>query len=361
MKPTPGPGVVKAEVPIPRIGPREVLIKVLTTAICGTDVHIYNWDEWSAGRIKPPRIPGHEFYGEVVETGKDVTMAKVGEMVSVEGHFTCGQCYFCRTGQGHICQNVQIVGIDRDGSFAEYVAVPEENLWKWDFDVDPEVAAIQDPFGNAVHTALATDLVGKNVVIVGAGPIGLCAVPIARKAGAARIYVTDVNDYRLGLAKTLGADMTINAKREDPVQVVLDDTRGFGVDVMLEMSGHEEAIRQGFKMLRKGGFASLLGIPSKPVEIDLADAIIFKGATVQGINGRRMYDTWYKAMALLRSGLDITPVITHRFSLDDFETGMGFMKSGNAGKVILYPQGVPVASRHAPQGARIERDRQTDR
>lgn len=332
-----GPGAEMIRVPIPEAPRHHVLIKVTATAICGTDLHIYNWDPWAQGRIKVPRLFGHEFCGEVVAAGEDVTYVQVGDFVSCETHVACGRCYYCRSGQAHICQDVEILGVDRDGCFAEYVVMPEVNAWKMERSVPVEIAAIQDPLGNAVHTALAQELAGNTVAVIGCGPIGLCAVAIARKAGAARIFAADVNDFRLDLAKKLGADVTINALRERLDQVILDETRGFGMDVMLEMSGNAEAIRQGFTALRKGGEVALLGIPSRPMELDLANAIVFKGATVRGINGRKMFQTWYKAMDLLAAGLDITPVITSRFPLDDFQAAFALARSGEAGKIILYP------------------------
>lgn len=337
-KTSPSPGAEKVVVPIPQPGRGEVLIKVRATAICGTDVHIYEWDQWSQGRVATPRIFGHEFCGDVVEVGEHVTKVRVGQFVSAETHTACGRCFYCLTGQAHICREGKIVGVDRDGCFAEYVVLPEFNCWIWDIDIPDEVAAIQDPFGNAVHTALATDLAAKTVLITGMGPIGLCAISVAKRSGATEVYVTDVSEYRLDLARKLGADLAINPTEEDPVAAVRDATGGLGADVLLEMSGNPRAIRQGFQALRKAGFASLLGIPSKPMEIDLANDIIFRSLTVQGINGRRMFDTWYQARALLKAGIDIMPVITHRMSLwDDLDKGMELMMSGKCGKVILYP------------------------
>jgi threonine 3-dehydrogenase len=337
-KTRPEPGAEQIVAPIPQPGVGEVLVRVRATAICGTDVHIYEWDPWSQARVNTPRIFGHEFCGDVVEVGEGVTKVEKGQFVSVETHTACGKCFYCLTGLAHICQDAKIMGIDRDGCFAEYVVVPEFNCWIWDIDISDEVAAIQDPFGNAVHTTLATDLVGKTVLITGMGPIGLCAISVAKAAGATEVYVTDVSDYRLDLARKLGADLAINPKREDPVAAVRKATGGVGADVLLEMSGNPSAIVQGFDALRKAGFASLLGIPSEPIKLDLANAIVFKSATVQGINGRRMFETWFQARSLLKAGLDITPVITHRMSLwDDFDKGMELMISGQCGKVILYP------------------------
>lgn len=331
------PGAEMIRVPLPPVPRHHVLIRVTATAICGTDIHIYNWDPWAQGRIKVPRIFGHEFCGEVVELGEDVSRVQLGDFVSGETHVTCGHCYYCRSGLGHICQEVEILGVDRDGCFAEYVVLPEHNVWKMDRSIPVEVAAIQDPLGNAIHTALAQELIGNTVEVIGCGPIGLCAIAIARKAGALKIYAADINEFRLGLAKRMGADVTINTQRERLDEVILRETQGFGVDVMLEMSGSAEAIRQGFNALRKGGEAALLGIPSRPMELDVANALVFKGATVRGINGRKMFQTWYKAMDLLAGGLDITPVITCRFKLDEFEQAFALARSGEAGKIMLYP------------------------
>ena len=337
IKPTAGPGAAMTRVPIPGVGPRDVLVKVKATAICGTDIHIYNWDPWSQSRIHPPRVFGHEFCGEVVEVGPQVRSTAPGDFVSAETHITCGVCFHCRTGKGHICQNVEIIGVDRDGCFAEYITVPEENIWKVAPDVPVEIAAIHDPLGNAVHTVFSADVAANTVAIIGVGPIGLCAIPISRMAGATRVFVTDVNEYRLDLARKLGADVVVNSRREDPVKVMMDTTGGMGVDVVLEMSGHPDGIRQGLAALRKGGQMSLLGLPSRPVEIDLADAVIFKGAILKGISGREMFATWYRVAALLRAGLDVSTVITHRFPLDDFEKAMELARSGNCGKIVLYP------------------------
>ena len=328
---------IEAPIPKPRAG--EVLVKVRVTAICGTDVHIYTWDQWAQNRIKPPLIFGHEFCGDVVELGEGVKGVNVGDFVSVETHFTCGVCRFCRTGRGHICQTVEIVGVDRDGCFAEYVTVPYENLWVWDYDVNPEIAAIQDPYGNAVHTALACDLLGADVLITGVGPIGLAAIPIAKQAGAKTVICSDVSPYRLNLAKEFGADHVVDVRNEDLCVAVSKATGGKGIEVLLEMSGNEKAINDAFKCLANGGTASLLGIPSKPINIDLATAIVFKGATVLGINGRKMFETWYQGQSLLQSGVDLTPLITHRLPFERIGEGFELMKAGQCGKVVIYPDG----------------------
>ncbi len=338
LKAAAAPGCTVTRAPIPGLGPRDVLVRVKAASICGTDLHIVAWDKWAQGRIHPPLVFGHEFCGEVAQVGAAVTQTEVGAFVSVEGHIADGTCYQCRTGNAHICENVSIVGVDRPGCFAEYVAVPETNVYPMDASIPIEVAAIQDPFGNAVHTTLSGDVTGLSVAVVGAGPIGCCAVAVARAAGARSVFATDIRPYRLALAKTMGADRVIDTTKEDPVAVVKGETDGKGVDVVLEMSGHPDGVRQAFKMLRAGGRASLLGIPSQPVALDLAEDIIFKGATVLGINGRRMWQTWYQGQALLRSGkVDLRPLITHTLPLAEIDKGMELLRAGEAAKIILYP------------------------
>jgi threonine 3-dehydrogenase len=338
LKPLPAPGLTVTRVPVPGLGPRDVLVKVKAASICGTDLHIVSWDKWAQGRIRPPLVFGHEFCGEVVEAGAAVTQTEVGAYVSVEGHVADGTCYQCKTGNAHICENVQIVGVDRPGCFAEYVAVPETNVYPMDPDIPIEVAAIQDPFGNAVHTTLSAEVAGLSVAIVGSGPIGCCAVAVARAAGARQVFATDIRTYRLALATRMGADRVVDTTREDAVAVVRAETGGQGADVVLEMSGHPDGVRQAFKMLRAGGRISLLGIPSQPVTLDLAEDIIFKGATVLGINGRRMWQTWYQGQALLRAKkVDLTPLITHTLPLAEIEKGMELLRAGEAAKIILYP------------------------
>ena len=338
VKAAPAPGSEIRDVPVPPLGPRDVLVKVKAASICGTDLHIQDWDKWAQGRIRPPLVFGHEFCGDVVERGSDVTMVAANAFVSVEGHIVDGTCYQCRTGNAHICENVAIVGVDRPGCFAEFVAVPETNVYPMDAGISPEVAAIQDPFGNAVHTTLSGEIAGLTVAVVGSGPIGCCAVAVARAAGARSVFATDIRPYRLELARRMGADRVIDSTKEDPVAVVKAETGGEGADVVLEMSGHGEGVKQAFKMLRRGGRMSLLGIPSQPVAIDLAEDVIFKGVTVLGINGRRMWQTWYQAQALLRSGkVDLSPLVTHTMPLREIHKGMALLKQGEAAKVILYP------------------------
>lgn len=338
VKAEPGPGAELTTVEVPQIGPKDVLVRVRATAICGTDVHIYQWNEWAQGRIKPPLIMGHEFVGEVVALGKEVDTLKVGDSVSAETHVVCGVCYQCRTGQSHVCRNCSIIGVDRPGSFAEYVALPAENAWLNPPDLPLEVASIQEPFGNAVHAAFSYPLTGQRVLITGCGPIGLMAIGIAKAAGAACVYASEVIPYRLGLARCMKADLVFDATKVDVAEEVWASTDGEGVDLLLEMSGHPSAIHQGLKALRNGGHAALLGIPSQPLEIDLAEEIIFKGITVQGVVGRLMYETWYRIRTLLSSGaVDVSPIITHRLLLEDFEKGMELMRSGQCGKVVLFP------------------------
>ncbi len=332
----PGPGLEMQEVPIPAIKANEVLIHVHKRAICGTDLHIYKWDEWSQNRIKPPVTTGHEFYGEIVATGTDVRHYKVGDLVTAEMHIVCNQCFQCRTGNAHLCENVVILGVDGDGCFADYIAVPESNLWRVPKGIDPEWAAVYDPFGNAVHTVMAGPTVGKTFLILGGGPIGIAAIPVCKAAGASLVLVSEVMPFRQELAKKMGADRVIDPAAENVEEVVRELTGGQGVDAVLEMSGHPAAIAQGFRSIRKNGRYSLLGIPAKPLSLDLARDIIFPGVTVQGINGRRMYETWYQMDALLVSGkVDLKPLITHRFKMADFAEAFAIGLSGNAGKIIL--------------------------
>lgn len=332
----PGPGLEMQQVPIPAIKGNEVLIKVHKRAICGTDLHIYKWDEWSQNRLKPPVTTGHEFYGAIIETGADVRHYKVGDLVTAEMHIVCNQCFQCRTGNAHLCENVVILGVDGDGCFADYIAVPESNLWCVPKEIDPEFAAIYDPFGNAVHTVMAGPTVGKSFLILGGGPIGIAAIPVCKAAGASLVLVSEVMPFRQELARKMGADRVIDPAKENPSEVAKAMTSGQGVDVVLEMSGHPAAIAQGFRSIRKNGRYSLLGIPAKPLSIDLAKDIIFPGVNVQGINGRRMFETWYQMDALLVSGkVDLKPLITHHFKMEEYQKAFEVGISGNAGKIIL--------------------------
>ncbi|HEV8335014.1 MAG TPA: L-threonine 3-dehydrogenase [Candidatus Polarisedimenticolia bacterium] len=326
------------QVPVPQVGPEDILIEVKAASICGTDLHIYQWDEWASQRIHIPQVMGHETAGEVVETGKEVTTVKVGDYVSVETHITCGTCYPCRVGRAEVCSNVKIVGVDTDGSFARYLKLPARCAWKNDRSLPPEIAALQEPLGNAVDTVMAEDVSGKTVVVLGAGPVGLLAMGVARASGASVIFATDISDYRLGLAKKMGATHTFNPKRDRVVEAVMDLTRGDGVDVVIEMSGNPDALAQGFKVLAPGGRLSLLGLSHGPVRIDLNNAVILKGARIYGITGRKIFTTWYKSSRLLTSGiLDLNPLLTHRLPVTQFAAAMDLMQKGECGKIALLP------------------------
>lgn len=332
----PGKGLELVDVDAPKIKSHEVLIRVKKTAICGTDLHIYKWDQWSANRIKPPVTLGHEFYGEIVETGSEVKHYNVGDIVTAEMHVVCYQCYMCRTSRAHLCENVIILGVDGNGAFADYVAIPEMNLWRVPKEINQELAAIYDPFGNAVHTVMAGETVGKTFLILGGGPIGIAAIPVAKAAGASMVILSELIDYREDLARKMGADHVFDPTQVDLPAKIMELTNSEGVDVVLEMSGHPSAIEQGFRSIKKDGRYSLLGIPAKPISIDLAKDIIFPGINIQGINGRKMYETWYQMDQFLCSNkVDLKPLITHRFKMEDykeaFETGL----SGNSGKIIL--------------------------
>lgn len=340
VKPEAAPGTEIREVKVPEIGLQDVLVKVKVASVCGTDLHIYNWDAWAQRRIHPPLIPGHEFCGEVVTVGGEVTSVKEGDFVSAEMHVACGKCLQCRTGEAHICQHVKILGVDADGAFAEYVRIPESNIWKIDPSIPPDYASIFDPLGNAVHTVLSGDVAAKTVAITGCGPIGLFAIAVAKACGATQVFAIEVNDYRRKVAQQMNADLVLDPTKDDVKAIIMDATGGVGVDVLLEMAGHPDAIKLGFSILRLGGRVSLLGIPSRPIEINLAEDIIFKGATVLGINGRRMYQTWYQMQALLKAGkLNLHPVITDRIAMKDFAKGMDRLKTGEASKILVYPNG----------------------
>jgi threonine 3-dehydrogenase len=329
-----GPGFQLTDVPVPAIRDNEVLIRVRRAGVCGTDVHIYEWDDWARGRCKPPFVVGHEFAGDVVEAGKLVTDVKVGDRVTAEGHIVCGRCLACRTGNSHVCPNTRIIGVDRDGCFAEYISMPSLNIWHLDDSISFDIGGIHDPMGNAFHTALTAEIAGSVVLITGCGPIGIFAVGICRAAGAARIIASDINDRRLELAKTMGANDAVHPDQVE--EAVKRATNGSGVDVVLEMSGIPAAIHQAFALVRLGGRVQMLGIPAKPMEVNFANEIIFKGITIYGVIGRRMYETWHQMTRFLLSGeFDPTPVITHRFPLEGFEEAMRVIKTGEAGKVIF--------------------------
>ena len=328
------PGLWLEDIPEPTIGINDVLIRVSRTGICGTDLHIYEWDEWARTTIPVPMAIGHEFAGEIVDVGSNVNDFHPGEVVSGEGHVVCGRCRNCLAGRRHLCAHTQGVGVNRSGAFAEYIALPMSNIWKHDPLINREIAAIFDPFGNAVHTALSFPVLGEDVLITGAGPIGLMAIPVVRHAGARFVVVTDLNPYRLELARKMGATLAVDP-REMPVaetQKQLGMQEGF--DVGLEMSGNPAAFREMIANLSHGAKIALLGIPANEMAINWHD-VIFNMLTIKGVYGREMYETWYKMTVMLESGLDITPVITHRFSYCEFEKGFEAMRSGRSGKVIL--------------------------
>ncbi len=336
-----GPGLEMTEVSEPVCGAGDVKIRVLRAGLCGTDLHILDWDEWAAATVTTPMVVGHEFYGEVVQVGADVpaTVVAVGDRVSGEGHLVCGHCRSCRAGRRHQCINTTGIGVNRDGAFAEYVVLPAGNAYVQPPELDPDLGAIFDPFGNAVHTALQFDLVGEDVLVTGAGPIGVMAAAVARHVGARNVVITDVNDYRLDLARKMGVTRAVNVAREDLWQVAQDElgmTEGF--DVGLEMSGSGPAFAQMVNVMNNGGKIALLGIPGGEVRIDW-NAVIFKMLTIKGIYGREMFETWYKMAALIQSGLDLTPVITHHYGIGDFQQGFDAMLSGQSGKVILNWEG----------------------
>jgi threonine 3-dehydrogenase len=318
----------------PEFGPNDVLIRVKKAAICGTDLHIYNWDKWAARTIPVPMVVGHEYLGIIEAVGSDVTALKVGQRVSGEGHIVCGFCRNCRAGRAHLCRNTLGVGVNRPGAFGDYVAIPASNAYPIPDSIPDEIAAILDPLGNAVHTALSFDLVGEDVLITGAGPIGLMAIAICRHVGARNIVITDVNDYRLALAKTMGATRAVRADRQSLKEVMAEIDMHEGFDVGLEMSGNPRALRDMIGAMNNGAKVALLGILADEAAIDWNE-VIFKGLTLKGIYGREMYETWYKMLAMLQSGLDVSPVITHRLAMTDFDTGFAALNAGQACKVVL--------------------------
>ena len=327
-------GLWMEEVPVPGIGPNDVLVKINKTAICGTDVHIWNWDAWARRTIPVPMTVGHEFAGEILGMGSEVKGLALGDRVSAEGHITCGHCRNCRAGRRHLCRNAMGVGVNRPGCFAQFLSVPATNVFKLPEAIDDDTASVLDPLGNAVHTALSFDLVGEDVLITGAGPIGIMATAICRFAGARHVVITDVNPYRLELAAAMGATRAVNVAEEELVRVMdhLGMTEGF--DVGLEMSGNPAAFGQMLQSMNHGGKVAILGIMPGQAPVDW-DQVVFKGLMLKGIYGREMFETWYKMASMLQSGLDVAPAITHRFAIDDFEQGFEIMRSGQSGKVIL--------------------------
>ncbi len=328
------PGIWMENVAVPEIGPTEVLIKVAKTAICGTDIHIYNWDAWSQATVPVPIIIGHEYVGEIVEVGHEVENFQVGDRVSGEGHIVCGHCRNCRAGREHLCRNTVGVGVNRPGAFAEFIAIPAHNAYVLPADLPDDVAAILDPFGNAIHTALTFDLVGEDVLITGAGPIGIMAGVIAKKIGARHIVITDINPYRLALARKLGIGHAVDAAETDLNAVMAELGMAEGFDVGLEMSGSPRALNDLLAVMNHGGKVALLGIPTGEFAIDWA-AVIFKSLTLKGIYGREMFETWYKMIALIQEGLDLSAILTHRLPAARYQEGFEIMRSGQSGKVVL--------------------------
>lgn len=328
------PGLWLEDVPEPEVGPNDVLIQVHKTSICGTDLHIVAWDEWASTTIPVPMVVGHEYMGVVVEAGTEVEGISIGQRVSGEGHIVCGRCRNCQAGRRHLCIRTQGVGVNRPGAFAQYVSIPGSNVQPIPDDISDDIGTILDPLGNAVHTALNFDLVGEDVLITGSGPIGMMAIAITRHVGARYIVVTDVNDYRLAIAETMGADAQLNMARDSLADTMASLGMLEGFDVGLEMSGHPDALHDMISTMNNGGKIALLGIPPTQAPIDWND-IVFKGLTLQGIYGRRMFETWYKMLAMLQTGLDVSAVITHRFAADDYEEAFEVMRNGQCGKVIL--------------------------
>ncbi|EJD6613924.1 L-threonine 3-dehydrogenase [Providencia rettgeri] len=328
------PGIWMTDVPKPELGHNDVMIKIRKTAICGTDVHIYNWDEWSQKTIPVPMVVGHEYIGEIVAIGQEVKGFNIGDRVSGEGHITCGHCRNCRGGRTHLCRNTIGVGVNRTGCFAEYLVIPAFNAFKIPDNIPDEIAAIFDPFGNAVHTALSFDLVGEDVLVSGAGPIGIMAAAVCRHVGARHVVITDVNDYRLELAKKMGVSRAVNVSRENLKDVMNELGMKEGFDVALEVSGAPAAFQTMLDTMNHGGRIALLGIPPASMATDWSQ-VIFKGLFIKGIYGREMFETWYKMATLVQSGLDLSPIITHQFPIDEFQKGFDIMCSGLSGKVIL--------------------------
>jgi threonine 3-dehydrogenase len=334
VKSKPEIGIWLESVDKPTIGHNDVLIKVKKTAICGTDIHIFNWDDWAQKTIPVPMTVGHEFSGKIVEIGSEVAGLKIGDRVSAEGHVTCGHCRKCRAGDRHLCRNTIGIGVNRPGAFGEFISVPASNVCPLPPTISDDLGAILDPLGNAAHTALCYDLVGEDVLITGAGPIGIMAVAIAKHVGARNVVITDVNDYRLGIAKQMGATRAINVSRKSTKNVMSELNMTEGFDVGLEMSGNPSAFSDMLNTMNHGGKIALLGILPDETPIDW-NQVIFKGLKIKGIYGRRMFETWYKMIAMLESGLDLSPVMTHQYKIDDYEEAFEIMRSGKSGKVIL--------------------------
>lgn len=337
----PEPGLRLVEKPIPTPGPDEVLLRVLATSICGTDLHIYNWDHWAESNVRTPLTVGHEFCGEVVAIGEDVHQLQPGDFVAAESHVFCERCTQCRIGNRHICENEEIIGIHRDGAFAEYVVFPERCAWKTDRSVPPHIATLQEPLGNSVHATMAADVSRKRVLVLGCGPTGLFSVAIAKICGASQIFAVEVREFRRELARRMGADHVLDPTEVDLVPEIRRLTGGHGADVVLEMSGNPRAVEDGLRALSRGGDFRFFGVPSDRLSIDVARDIIFKGAKVRGIIGRKIYETWFDSAGLLAAGLDLEPIVTHRLPLEDYETAFELIREGNCGKVVLFPNGEP--------------------
>jgi threonine 3-dehydrogenase len=361
VKVTPEMGAVPQEMPMPTPGAHDVLVRVTACSICGTDVHIYKWDPWAAGRIgeaKLPQILGHELAGEIVEAGPAVTRVSVGDYVSAETHIPCGRCIQCRTGQEHICANLSILGVDCNGSFAEYISVPESVCWVNDRAIPPEFATVQEPLGNATYAVLGedNDVAGKTMAIIGDGPTGLFAAGVARVCGVTKVMMIGKYDFNMDIARRMGADHLIYANKDDVIGTVMDLTDGIGTDIVLDMAGSPQSLTEGFKILRKGGRFTAFGVASGPsADIDYNNGIVFKGSQVHGINGRKMFDTWFRVRNFLASGrLDISPVVTHMFSLDDFEEGFRVMmeRPRKSAKVVLFPDRAELAKAQERSTAR---------
>lgn len=334
LKPSEGLEISEAETP--KIGKNDVLVRVRAASLCGTDVHIYKWHEPWSSRIKTPRTLGHEFCGDVVETGKDVSSLSRGDFISAESHIWCNSCFQCRLGNRHVCDKMKLFGIDVDGGFAEFVSVPEQNAWKNPKGMKPEIATLQESLGNSVYTVFSGEAKNQVFTIFGMGPTGLFATGVAKAAGAKKIIAVGDNDFQLGIAKKMGADVLINRFDED-VEKRITEEAPQGADVFLDMAGAEKALQQGFRTLRRGGRATLLGLPSKPITLDWAKDVVLKEAHINGIWGRRVWDTWETMASLLKGGLDITPVITHKLKLEEFEKAIELSTSGKAGKIVMYP------------------------
>ncbi len=330
----PETGIWMTEVPIPQIGINDVLIKIKKTSICGTDVHIYNWDAWAQKTIKTPMVIGHEFVGVIEKVGSNVRGHKVGDLVSGEGHIVCGHCRNCLAGRRHLCPNTKGVGVNRDGAFAEYLAIPQDNVWQCDPKISEDVISCFDPLGNAVHTALSFDMLGEDVLITGAGPIGIMAVAIAKHAGARHVVITDVNPYRLELAKKMGAELALDVSKNKLSDALKNLGMKEGFDVGLEMSGSAQALNDMIANMSNGGRIALLGILPPTTQVDW-NKVVFGCLKLKGIYGREMFETWYKMTSMLQSGLDISPVITHRLPVEKFQEGFDLMRSGNSGKIVL--------------------------